>query len=168
MMKMMKKTFDRMKAACCLAAAVCCLASCDEGPEVQQEYPFTVEALPVTDELMEGETAEIRLEIIPEGEFNGTVYTLRYFQPDGEGILQLADGTALKPNDRYLLEDLKFRLYYTSESSDEAQAIDLYFENNWGAVCQLSFSFNAEDSNPEESVTEPVGTGTENGEEGTE
>ena len=27
----MKKTFDRMKAACCLAAAVCCLASCDEG-----------------------------------------------------------------------------------------------------------------------------------------
>ena len=35
MMKMMKKTFDRMKAACCLAAAVCCLASCDEGPEVR-------------------------------------------------------------------------------------------------------------------------------------
>lgn len=97
MMKMMKKTFDRMRAACCLAAAVCCLASCDEGPEVQQEYPFTVEALPVTDELMEGETAEIRLEIIPEGEFNGTVYTLRYFQPDGEGTLKLADGTVIVP-----------------------------------------------------------------------
>ena len=88
---------------------------------------------------------EIRLEILQEGDFDGTVYTLRYFQPDGDGLLKLSDGTVLKPNDRYLLEDTKFRLYYTSESAGEAQTIDLYFENNWGDLQMLSFGFNAED-----------------------
>ena len=50
--------------------------------------------------------------------------------------------TVLKPNDRYLLSEKKFRLYYTSRSTNEAQTIDLYFENNWQDVRQLSFGFN--------------------------
>ena len=37
--------------------------------------------MPVADEITDGETVEIRLEIKPEGNFTGTVYTLRYFQP---------------------------------------------------------------------------------------
>ena len=45
-------------------------------------------------------------------------------------LLKLADGITLKPNDRYLLEDSKFQLYYTSGSAGETQTIDLYFENN--------------------------------------
>ncbi len=68
--------------------------------------------------------------------------SFRYFQPDGNGILKMEDGTVLKPNDRYLLGEKKFRLYYTSKSTNEAQTIDLYFENNWLDVRQLSFSFN--------------------------
>ncbi len=87
---------------------------------------------------------EIRLEIVPEGDFSGTVYTLRYFQPEGKGRLKMEDGTVLKPNDRYLLGEKRFRLYYTSESADGAQTIDLYFENNWGSLQQLTFDFNAE------------------------
>ena len=137
-------------AACLLMAVSFNLASCDDTLDVQQQYPFTVEAMPVADEITKGETVEIRLEIKAEGDFDGTVYTLRYFQPDGDGSLKMADGTALKPNDRYLLEDAKFRLYYTSESVDEAQTIDLYFENNWGDLRMLSFDFNAEDMKEEE------------------
>ena len=106
--------------------------------------------MPVADGIAKGETVEIRLEIKAEGDFDGTLYTLRYFQPDGNGSLKLANGTTLKPNDRYLLEDAKFRLYYTSESVDEAQTIDLYFENNWGDLQMLSFDFNAEDAKEEE------------------
>ena len=30
----------------------------------------------------------------------------------------------LKPNDRYLLNELRFRLYYTSQSADASQTID--------------------------------------------
>lgn len=137
-------------AACLLMAVSFNLASCDDTLDVQQQYPFTVEAMPVADEITKGETVEIRLEIKAEGDFDGTFYTLRYFQPDGNGSLKLANGTTLKPNDRYLLEDAKFRLYYTSESVDEAQTIDLYFENNWGDLQMLSFDFNAEDAKEEE------------------
>ena len=57
-------------------------------------------------------------------------------------MLKLEDGTVLKPNDRYLLSEKKFRLYYTSRSTNETQTIDLYFENNWQDVRQLSFGFN--------------------------
>ena len=137
-------------AACLLMAVSFNLASCDDTLDVQQQYPFTVEAMPVAGGITKGETVEIRLEIKAEGDFDGTVYTLRYFQPDGDGSLKMADGTVLKPNDRYLLEDAKFRLYYTSESVDEAQTIDLYFENNWGDLRMLSFDFNAEDTKEEE------------------
>ena len=98
----MRKILDSVVAGCCLAAAFC-LVSCDSDLDIQQEYPFTVEAMPVADEIAAGNTVEIRLEIVPEGDFSGTVYTLRYFQPEGKGRLEMEDGTVLKPNDRYLL-----------------------------------------------------------------
>ena len=92
----MRKILDSVVAGCCLAAAFC-LVSCDSDLDIQQEYPFTVEAMPVADEIAAGNTVEIRLEIVPEGDFSGTVYTLRYFQPEGKGRLKMEDGTVLKP-----------------------------------------------------------------------
>lgn len=131
-----------MMILCCMAASFLGFGSCSDDLDIQQEYPFTVEALPVADKIASGQTVEIRLEINEEGSFSGTLYTLRYFQPDGNGILKMEDGTVLKPNDRYLLGEKKFRLYYTSKSTNEAQTIDFTFENNWLDVRQLSFSFN--------------------------
>lgn len=145
----MKKILDSMMIFCCMAVSFLCLGSCSSDLDIQQEYAFTVEALPVADKIVNNETVEIRLDIKEEGSFTGTVYTLRYFQPSGAGILKLADGTVLKPNDRYLLGEKKFRLYYTSKSADEAQTIDLYFENNWGSLTQLSFDFNNKDQEEE-------------------
>ena len=54
----------------------------------------------------------------------GAVYTIRYFQYDGEGTLKLDNGLVFLPNDRYLLENEKFRLYYTSEC-DESQSLTI-------------------------------------------
>lgn len=138
----MKKILDLIMILCCMAASLFCFTSCSDDLDIQQEYSFTVEAMPVADKIVSGQTVEIRLEITEEGNFSGTLYTLRYFQPDGNGLLKLEDGTVLKPNDRYLLSEKKFRLYYTSRSTNEAQTIDLYFENNWQDVRQLSFGFN--------------------------
>lgn len=95
----MKKIFDYMMIACCLTASFFCLSACDSELDIQQEYAFTVEAMPVADKIINNETVEIRLDIKEEGNFTGTVYTLRYFQPDGAGIVKMADGTVLKPND---------------------------------------------------------------------
>lgn len=136
---MKRKILDFMLTACCMAFSFLGLVACDNELDIRQEYPFTVETMPVADEITDGETVEIRLEIKPEGNFAGTVYTLRYFQPDGKGSLKMEDGTVLKPNDRYLLNEWKFRLYYTSQSGKESQTIDLYLEDNWGNLQQLTY-----------------------------
>ena len=146
----MKKILDLMMILCCIAASFFGFGSCSDDLDIQQEYPFTVEAMPVADKIAGGQTVEIRLEIKPEGNFSGTVYTLRYFQPDGKGSLKMEDGTVLKPNDRYLLNEWKFRLYYTSQSGKESQTIDLYFEDNWGNLQQLTYDFNGKDAEEED------------------
>ncbi|MDE8691538.1 DUF3872 domain-containing protein, partial [Faecalibacterium sp. DFI.5.82] len=130
------------------------LVACDNELDIRQEYPFTVETMPVADEITDGETVEIRLEIKPEGNFAGTVYTLRYFQPDGKGTLRMDDGMVLLPNDRYPLDREVFRLYYTSESEDQ-QTIDIYFEDNSepAQLCQLTFDFNNETEDEDSVVT---------------
>ena len=123
---MKRRILEFMMITCCMAVSFLSLTACGNELDILQEYPFTVESMPVAGEITDGETVEIRLEIKPEGNFTGTVYTLRYFQPDGKGSLKTEDGTVLKPNDRYLLNEWKFRLYYTSQSGKESQTIDLY------------------------------------------
>ena len=44
--------------------------------------------MPVPKELAQGETVEIRCELVREGEFDGAVYTIRYFQYDGGGHVE--------------------------------------------------------------------------------
>ena len=92
------------------------------------------------EELAQGETAEIRCELVREGEFDGAVYTIRYFQYDGEGTLKLDNGLVFLPNDRYLLENEKFRLYYTSEC-DESQSLTITVEDNFGNAFEWEVEF---------------------------
>ena len=105
-----KRNIAKSLMALCLGLLSVGFVSCDDDLDVTQAYPFTVETMPVPNELARGETAEIRCELVREGEFDGAVYTIRYFQFDGEGTLKLDNGLVLQPNDRYLLEDMKFRL----------------------------------------------------------
>ena len=119
-----------------------CLPACNRELEVQQAYDFTLETMPAQKDLRRGETAEIRCSLKRAGRFAGTHYTLRYFQREGKGMLRLDKGAALKPNDRYSLVKEEFRLYYTSQSADR-QTIDVYIEDNFGKVRQLTFSFNS-------------------------
>ena len=117
-----------------------CLSSCDRFLDVQTVFPFEVETMPVPKDIGKGETVEIRCLLKSEGNFSGTRYTIRYFQPEGEGELSL-DGVVFNPNDRYPLERKSFSLYYTSRSTDR-QLIDIYIEDNNGQIKQLSFDFN--------------------------
>ena len=71
------------------------LTSCSDELDVQQSYPFTVETMPVPTRIVKGETVEIRCELKREGRFSDARYTIRYFQPDGEGKLRMDDGMML-------------------------------------------------------------------------
>ncbi|RKW45525.1 MAG: DUF3872 domain-containing protein [Porphyromonas sp.] len=118
-----------------------CLPSCTPELAVRQDYSFSLSTLPVQKDIVKGAVAEIRCALSAEGDFKDTRYTIRYFQPDGKGELRLDDGTLLSPNDRYPLMKEEFRLYYTSQSADR-QTIDVYIEDNFGKVQQLTFAFN--------------------------
>ena len=131
---------------------------CKMKPKTVHEHMYVS---PVPKRLVQGETAEIRCEIVREGYFSDTRYTIRYFQPDGKGTLRIDDGMVLLPNDRYPLDRDVFRLYYTSECEDQ-QTIDVYFEDNHDQLYQLTFTFNNE-AKEEEDTTEgntitPIGT----------
>ena len=55
--------------------------------------------------------------------------------------LRMDDGMVLRPNDRYPLDRELFRMYYTSECTDQ-QKIDIYFEDNNEQMFMLTFTFN--------------------------
>lgn len=140
-----RKTFGLMALVSLAIAAVCGLASCSDDLDVQQSYPFTVEVMPFTDKIVKGQTVELRFEIVPEGNYTNTLYTIRYFQYDGEGTLKLVDGPVLINNDRVLLESKTFRLNYTAKSAD-AHKFLVVVEDNFGSTpWEQSFEFNGKD-----------------------
>ena len=59
-----------------------------------------------------------------------------------------------RSNDRYLLENDKFRLYYTSKC-EEAQNFIVVIEDNFGNAFELEFDFN-DDTQTEQEETEQV------------
>ena len=146
MKKTNKKSFGVIAILSLVIAAVCSLTSCSDDLDVQQSYPFTVEVMPYADKIAKGQTVELRFEIKPEGNYANTLYTIRYFQYDGEGSLKLVDGPVLVNNDRVLLESKIFRLNYTAKS-DEAHKFLVVVEDNFGSTpWEQTFEFNGKDS----------------------
>ena len=137
----MKKVISKMMFGVYIIGMILPLSACNSQLDIQQQYPFTLSAMPVQKSIVIDETAEIRMKIIREGHFEETEYYIRYYQPDGTGDLKLEDGTVLLPNDLYKLTEGVFRLYYTSKSTDQ-QKIDIYVEDNFGQTEQISFNFN--------------------------
>lgn len=136
----MKKIIQKVILGIYITGMLLLLTVCNSSLDIQQHYSFTVTAMPVQKSLTMGETAEIRLKIQRDGYFEDATYSIRYFQTDGEGELKLSDGTILLPNDLYQLSEDHFRIYYTSQSTEQ-QRIDIYIEDNFGQTEQLSFNF---------------------------
>ena len=101
-----KRNMVKSLATLCLGLLSVCFTACNDDLDVTQAYPFTVETMPVPKELAQGETAEIRCELVRE-----------------------------------LLENEKFRLYYTSEC-DESQSLTITVEDNFGNACEWELEFN--------------------------
>lgn len=126
--------------------------SCDDKIEVLQAYDFSLTTMPVQKRIKQGETAEIRLQLHKSGNYKEAKFRIGYFQFDGVGRLKMDDGTIFLPNDTYPLEKETFRLYYTSECTDQ-QALTLYVYDNFNQCYELSVSF-TNDSDKEEEDAE--------------
>lgn len=149
MKKSNKKSFGLTYILSLAIAAVCSLASCSDDLDVQQSYPFTVEVMPYGEKIANGETVELRFEIKPEGNYTNTLYTIRYFQYDGEGSLKLVDGPVLVNNDRVLLESKTFRLNYTAKSADAHKFLVVVEDNFGSSPWEQTFEFNNKDNDDE-------------------
>ena len=158
MKKSNKKSFGVIAILSLVIATVCSLTSCSDDLDVQQSYPFTVEVMPYADKIAKGQTVELRFEIKPEGNYANTLYTIRYFQYDGEGSLKLVDGPVLVNNDRVLLESKTFRLNYTAKS-DEAHKFLVVVEDSFNTTpWEQTFEFNGKDSGDEGKIASPIVT----------
>ena len=139
----MKKMFETIMILSLMVIGVICVSACSDKLDVQQVYEFDLATLPVQTEVVMGEEAEIRCQLVRSGEDRDTRYFIRMFQTDGKGQLRLDDGTVLLPNDLYPLEKETFRLYYKSLSTDQ-QTIDIYIIDSHRQMVQKTFSFNNE------------------------
>ena len=139
----------------CMAVAMAGFTACDDELEVQQAFPFAVELMPIPNKVTKGETVEIRCELVAEGKTDNTIYTIRYFQFEGEGTLKMDNGIVLQPNDLYLLEKEIFRMYYTSEC-DESQNFIVVVEDNYGQLHEMEFDLNNENVDEEPADTPPM------------
>ena len=136
----MKKTISYFLYTLLLAAIVC---ACNDSLDITQSYAFDLQVMPYPKRIVQGETVEIRCQLVKEGDYQDTQYVIRYFQPDGKGELRLDDGRVLTPNDRFPLTNDVFRLYYTSLCTDQ-QNLDVYIQDNFGQVVQKTFGFQNE------------------------
>ena len=66
------------------------LGSCKKDNElnIQNDFPFEVNMMPIPKEIAKGQTVEIRITIQRNGNYKGTKYYFRYFQFDGQGTLR--------------------------------------------------------------------------------
>ena len=152
----MKKIIYQMLVGCYIVAALVLVCACNSQLDIQTRYPFTVETMPVPGKVTKGQTVEIRCEMKKEGNYANALYTIRYFQFEGEGTLKMDNGITFLPNDRYLLENEKFRLYYTSGCS-EAQNFIVVVEDNFGNAYELEFDFNNQNVKDETLSVVPIG-----------
>ena len=145
-----------------------CWVGCDRRLDVRTVYPFQVTTMPIPKTIATGEEVEIRCTLALERIVNGTRYTLRYFQYDGNGALRIGRrGKSLTPNDRYAIAPGHFTLYYHSLSA-ERQSLEIVIEDNHGQSQTLAFDFNSKEkeadsdysllSHPGEPLTESAGS----------
>ncbi|KQS91778.1 DUF3872 domain-containing protein [Chryseobacterium sp. Leaf394] len=121
------------------------LSSCNNDElEIRQNFPFEISVMPVPKNITKDETVEIRLKILPYGNFTATRYYLRYFQFDGSGVLKYYHEPPYLPNDLYELSQKEFRLYYTS-SSTVSQNFKIWIMDSFGNEKEVEFQFDHKD-----------------------
>ena len=122
------------------------LVSCskDDELEIQNDFPFEVQVMPVPKDISNGQPVEIRMTIKRRGNYSNTQYVIRYFQFDGQGTLRYYNEPVYLPNDLYPLPTEQFRLYYTSASA-VSQSFDVWISDSFGNEKKLTFQFNSSD-----------------------
>lgn len=115
-------------------------SSCEKELEIQTNFPFELEVMPVPTELGGEETVEILCHIKREGQYNAVQYSIRYFQYEGQGALMFPSYKPFKPNFSYLIPEDTFTLYYKTKSKGSHE-FQIWVYDNFGNEKTMEFSF---------------------------
>lgn len=115
-------------------------ACSDESLSIQQAYSYKLTHLPIAEAIDENGVIEIRCTLEKEGNYEGAIFKIRFFQNEGKGQLLLEDSILTTPNNLYPLNKESFRLYYKARSKENHQ-FDIYVEDNFGQTEKVSFEF---------------------------
>lgn len=136
-----KKILQLLKYSMAIFLISFVLNSCqDDDLEIQQDFPFEVQIMPIQDKIAENEMLEIRISIITSSNFNETTYSVRYFQYEGYGQLQYYSDPPYLLNDEYPIKQKQFRLYYTSKVQ-ESHRFSIWIKDSFGNERKLDFEF---------------------------
>ena len=80
----MKKTLAYFLYTLLLAAVVC---ACSSDLDIHQAYTYDLVCMPVQKKIVQGETAEIRCQLVKEGNYEQARFFIRYFQHIDMGLL---------------------------------------------------------------------------------
>jgi hypothetical protein len=127
------------------ALLLCGLVACDASLDLQRDFDFEVELLPVPSAVALDEQVEMRFTIRSVGgSYDSTRYYMRYFQYSGKGTLNNEDGLVFVPNDAYLLPKKVFRLYFVPQSGSQHQ-LGLTFYDSFEHRHEVELSFVSEE-----------------------
>jgi len=121
--------------------AVLSLCSCDKELEIQTDFPFELEIMPVPDHIEKEQTVEILCHIKKQGHYKGIRYTIRYFQYEGRGSLMFPYERPFFNNIYYQIPEETFTLHYKTTSKDQNK-FQIWVSDNFGNERTAEFSFN--------------------------
>lgn len=117
------------------------LVSCSKELEVQTNFPFTLEIMPVPSSIEPGEIVEIPCHIKREGYYSDTQYSIRYFQYEGVGRLMFQEEKSFQPNKLYKIPTDSFKLHYKPKSK-EGHKFQIWVSDQFGNEKTAEFDFN--------------------------
>lgn len=91
----MKRLLKKVMMCATMMVALVGFTSCEDELDIQTNYPFKVEVMPVPTKVLRGQTVEIRCHLNKEGDYKNTLYTIRWFLYDGTCSLRIAYGPTL-------------------------------------------------------------------------
>ncbi len=117
------------------------MISCEKELDIQTDFPFQLEVMPVPSEIDGEQTVEILCHIKREGQYNGVKYSIRYFQYEGHGALMFPSSKPFKPNYSYLIPEDDFVLHYKTKSKGSHE-FQIWVYDSFGNEKTMEFSFN--------------------------
>lgn len=117
------------------------LISCSKELDIQTNFPFTLEIMPVPSKVISGEIVEIPCHIKREGFYQATEYSIRYFQHEGLGSLMFQEDKPFKLNKLYKVPTDSFKLLYRPKSK-EGHKFQIWVSDQFGNEKTAEFDFN--------------------------